>query len=382
MRRGAAVWDAGGGTYHVFGYDDTERILADHETFSSDRRRLMSGGGPDTPGNLTMMDPPEHRTLRQHVSEAFASRAISHLEARIASVAGDLLDGIDEPEWDFVGRLAHPLPVVVMAELLGVDVADRALFRSWADGLTSLQVDDMSSLEIAGAVRSAMREMHAYMLAQCRLRRSGTRDDLLGRLCREGAGQGLDDETVAGFAGLLLMAGHITTTLLLSNALLCLDENPAVAAALRHDATLIPSALEEVLRTRSPFMQTGRVTTRSVTVGACAIPANSFVTPWLLSANHDETRFAGPERFDIRRRPNPHLGFGHGIHFCIGARLARLEARVALELLLERFPDLRLAEGSGLPYYDPPIYGVRRLPVVTTEPRREFSPCRSSIRIG
>src|SRR5437764_4028348 len=137
-----------------------------------------------------------------------------------------------------------------MAELLGVDVADRALFRSWADGLTSMQVGDMSSLEIAGAVHNAMREMQEYMLAQCRLRRSAHRDDLLGRLCAiEVSGQGLDDETVAGFAGLLLMAGHITTTLLLSNALLCLDENPAAAAAIRHDPTLIPSALEEVLRT-------------------------------------------------------------------------------------------------------------------------------------
>jgi cytochrome P450 len=355
--------------YHVFRYDDAGRVLADHETFSSDRGRLMPGGGPDAPGNLTMMDPPEHRRLRQQVSEAFASRAASHLEARIASVAEDLLNGIDEPEWDLVGRFAHPLPVVVMAELLGVDVADRGLFRSWADGLTSLQVDDMSSLEIAGAVRGAMHEMHEYMLVQCQLRRSSRRDDLLGRLCRsQVTGTGLEDDTVAGVAGLLLMAGHITTTLLLSNAVLCLDENPAAAAALRRDRRLIAFALEEVLRTRSPFMQTGRVTTRSVTIGACTIPANSFVTAWLLSANHDETQFADPERFDVRRRPNPHLGFGHGIHFCIGARLARLEARIALGLLLERFPGIRLAEDSDLPYYDPPIYGVRRLPVVTTNP--------------
>lgn len=369
MRRSEPVWRDGGGTYHVFGYDGTERILADHETFSSDRSRLIPGGGPDTPGNLTMMDPPEHGALRRLVSEAFTSRSVSRMEAQIRSITGDLLDAIDGNEWDFVERFAHPLPVVVMAELLGVEVADRTLFRSWADELTSLQVGDMSSLEIAGAVHKAMSEMYGYMLDQCRLRRSSGRDDLLGRLCAIGvAGASLDDRTIAGFAGLLLLAGHITTTLLLSNALLCLNENPAAAAALRDDPTLIPSALDEVLRTRSPFMQTGRVTTRPVTIGPCAIPANSFVTPWLLSANHDETRFVDPERFDVRRRPNPHLGFGHGIHFCVGARLARLEARVALELLLERFADILVADGSDLPYYASPIYGVRRVPVVTTKP--------------
>jgi cytochrome P450 len=212
--------------------------------------------------------------------------------------------------------------------------------------------------------------MHEYMREQCRLRRRRPGDDLLTRLtAARGDEQRPDDEAIAGFAGLLLLAGHITTTLLLGNAVLALEDSPGLAASLRAEPSRIPAALEEVLRTRCPFMQAGRNTTRAAEVGGTPVPAGSFVVAWLLSANHDEAQFPAPERFDPRRQPNPHLAFGHGIHFCIGAFLARLEARLALECVLDRFPDLRFAgDPDARSPYPWPMYGVRRLPV-TTRPR-------------
>jgi cytochrome P450 len=210
-----------------------------------------------------------------------------------------------------------------------------------------------------------MREMNRYLLAQISRRRARPGGDLLSALVSaEVEGARLEDEEIVGFAGLLLIAGHITTTALLGNAILTLDEHPAAAAALRAEPGALPTAIEEVLRYRPPFPRLIRRATREVAFGARVVRAGELLLLWIASANRDAARFDEPDRFDIRRKPNPHLAFGHGIHFCVGAPLARLEAKIALELLLARYREIRVARDEPGESYDPRvIISARRLPV-------------------
>src|SRR6185503_19274162 len=287
-------------------HGDVEAILRDPATFSSDTARLVPAAAPVRRGMLTQIDPPEHRALRRLVSATFTPRTVAGLEPRIRSLTG---------------------------ELLGLPADDRPLFRTWADGLFNMQVGDPNDPELGPQVAAAMSEIIDYFLRACRARRAEPRDDLISALVTtEAEGRVLDDEEAANFSMLLLLAGHITTTVLLGNAVRTFDENPGVWAELRAEPALIPGAIEEVLRLRSPFVQVGRATVRAVDVGGVEIPADVLVLPWLLSANHDPAAHREPERFDLRRGlgGGAQLAFGHGVHFCLGAPLARLEGRVAL----------------------------------------------------
>lgn len=325
------------GAWHVFRHADVAAVLADPATFSSDTSSLM----PDqedlrlfSRGNIVAMDPPRHREVRALVNQAFTPRVVAGLEPRIAEVTGRLLDEVSGTgSFDLVDVLAYPLPVTVIAELLGVPAQDLPLFRRWADTLFSVQSSDatvMPSEDRLERVRPVMREMNDYLLEHIRHRRVHPSDDLLGRLTTARVhDQVLQDEEVVGLAAVLLLAGHITTTALLGNAVLCLDRNPQAAAEVRADRSLVPGAIEEVLRYRTPFPRLGRMTTTDVELGDRRIPARSILLPWVGAANRDPRRYPDPERFDIHRS-GPHLAFGHGIHFCLGAPLARLEGRVAL----------------------------------------------------
>src|SRR5262249_21708862 len=210
-----------------------------------------------------------------------------------------------------------------------------------------------------------IREMNGYLLAHIRQRRARRADDLTSELVGvEVDGERLDDQEIVGFVGLLLLAGHITTTALLGNAVLTLDEHPGAAAELRADPTRLPGAIEEVLRYRSPFPRLARRAARDVELGGQAIAANEIVILWLASANRDPAKFPEPDRFDVRRTPNPHLAFGHGIHFCLGAPLARLEARIALGILLERYREIAVARDEAVELYNPwTMISAKRLPV-------------------
>jgi cytochrome P450 len=206
--------------------------------------------------------------------------------------------------------------------------------------------------------------MIAYLREHCADRRANPRQDLISRLATvEANGERLSDEEVVNFSIVLLMAGHITTTALLGNTVLCLDEHPEVWAQMRADRSLVEPAIEEVLRYRPSFTQVGRVTTIETELAGQIIPADAIVTPWLLSANRDEREFADPDRFDIHRSGNHHLAFGHGIHFCIGHLLARLEARVAVGILLDRYAEIRLAPQTQLEFYSRGIFAAREVPV-------------------
>jgi cytochrome P450 len=358
--------------WELFGHADVLHALSDPATFSSDLRKFVPPQ-PDfevfAKGNFVGMDPPKHRKLRDLVSQAFTPRMVSGLAPRIATVTNELLDSTGGAErFDLVGALAYPLPVIVIAEMLGIPVADRGSFRTWADALLSRDDQDVNALPDEATMNrmgSIMREMNDYLLIHIRERRAQPTDDLISKLVRaEVDGHRLDDEEIVGFVGLLLIAGHITTTALLGNAIICFDEHPEAAEELRADLTKIPAAIEEVLRYRPPFPRSARRTTAEVAIGGKQIPADQLLTLWLASANRDKAHFENPDRFDIHRKPNSHVSFGHGIHFCLGAPLARLEGKIALEILLKRYRTIAVARDDRCDFQNPyAMISVKRLPI-------------------
>jgi cytochrome P450 len=370
--RGQVHFDDRQQCWHVLGHPEARTVLSDPGAFSSDLTPLQPAQDDFAlfqRGNFVRMDPPQHRKLRTLVSQAFTPKVVADLEPRIAELTTQLLEQVPD-EFDLIDALAYPLPVIVIAELLGVPTADRVLFRTWADVLLSQDVDREQSLVEAGeqamaAVAPTLREMNAYFLDHIRLRRAHPGADLTSKLVwAEVDGERLTDEEIVGFVGLLLIAGHITTTATLGNSLLCFRDAPDAVAEVRADSTLLPAAIEEVLRVRTPFPRLARLTTTDAEVGGVRIPAGSVVMPWLTAANRDERVFPEPHRFDIRRAPNPHLSFGHGIHFCLGAPLARLEARVALRLMLERYVDIEVADADEVEQRNPwTMVAVTRLPL-------------------
>lgn len=365
MRDTTPVWqDPNNGMWHVFRYRDVATVLAEYETFGSDFSEVFPEQAELFEGNILAMDPPRHHRLRALVSRAFTPRAIAELDGRIAEVVTQLLDetgGRDHLE--LVSDLAYPLPVIVIAELLGVPAEDRPLFKTWADGLLSREeIDPTDKVALEESARD-LRKFHDYLRQHVAQRRRQLRYDLLGALvAAEIDGAKLNDQEIVGFATVLLLAGHITTTVLLGNSIRCLDEHPEAQDLLRAHPAGIPAAIEEVLRTYTPFTRTGRITTTTVPLGEQVIPPRQFVNAWLGSANRDERQFDNPDDFVIDRTPNPHLGFGKGIHFCIGAPLARRESKIALEILLRRYRRLRLDPNHPpQPYLNPGINGMSTL---------------------
>ncbi len=365
MRDEHPVWRDKHGVWHVFRYTDVARVTSDPQVFSSAVGRVVPVAQRLRAGNLLQTDPPRHHTLRRLVGAGFSPKIVTGLVPRIAALTHELLDATGGgAEFDLIPALAYPLPVIVIAELLGLPASDRGLFRTWADKLLTLDVDDPNDPELARKVDEATAELLAYLHEHCRDRRGHPRDDLISRLATvEAEGQRLTDEEVVNFSLVLLLAGHITTTALLGNTILCLDTHPQVWAELHADSSLVPAALEEVLRYRTPVTQLGRVTMAETELAGQVIPADALVMLWLLSANRDVREFPDPDRFDIHRRANRHLAFGHGIHFCIGQLLARVEGKVALGVLLDRYAEIRLTPGAPLEFYARGIFAARNIPV-------------------
>jgi cytochrome P450 len=352
-------------SWRVFRYADVLRILSDPVNFSNDMARVMPQQ-EFTRGNVAMMDPPKHTHIRSIVSKAFTPRVVAGLEPRVVEITNDLLDQAIARgnEFDLVEDLAYPMPVMVIADLLGVPRSDQGLFRGWADSLLSIKGGDIQSAEFVQAIERSQRELRDYLRQQVADRRAHPGDDLIsGLIAADVDGQRLDDDEIANFASLLLMGGHVTTTLILGNAVLCLAENPGARAEATEDRAKLPRLIEEVLRYRPVFVVNARVTNNEVVLGGQSIPPDSLVLSSLMSANHDERQFDNPGRFDIHRDLNPHLGFGHGIHYCMGAPLGRLETKLALDILLTRFPDFALTPGGVPQFYDTGLCGVKSLPV-------------------
>jgi cytochrome P450 len=351
----------------IFDYDGVKRALEDHETFSSAARPPGSTGKPFD--WLVFNDPPRHAKLRALVSRAFTPRIVADLEPRIRQMSGELFGtNLERGEMELVADYSSQLPVMVIAELLGIPPADRAMFKHWSDSILLL-ADTVAGGEQARRAGqqygSILLEMDAYLTTTLDNRRKSPGDDLLSKLAHvEVEGARLAHEEISGFFQLLLAAGSETTINLINNAVLCLLEHPGQIAQLRKRFDLIPTAIEEVLRFRSPFQAVFRQTTRSIDLNGESIPTDKLVLPLIGSANRDPRHFANADCFDIARHPNPHLAFGHGIHFCLGAALSRLEAKIALEDLLGRMEHIEFA--CDEPWEPRPafhVHGPMRLPI-------------------
>jgi cytochrome P450 len=364
-RRQPVFLDERTGIYHVLSYNEVQRAMIDVATFRSDMSEIMPLQ-TFRRGNIVQTDPPRHRELRTLLSGAFMHRTKNLVDKRITEIIHELIDRVEGSDtFDLTASLTYPLPITVVAELLGVPASDRDLFRKWADDMFSLSFDTAFDPNLPKAIDDAAKPMIEYLGAHVAERRRTPREDLMSDLVNADLnGNGLDDEEARTFCAILLLAGHITTTLMLGNAILSLDENPAVAATLRQDREAMPGFIEEVLRCRTPFTQLSRMTNTDTVLGGVQIPAGRMVALWLAAANRDESHFPDPDRFDPGRRPNQHLSFGQGIHFCMGAPLARLETRIALDILHERLPHLRVADGEQPEFFSAPgALGPRRLPV-------------------
>jgi len=293
-------------------------------------------------------DPPAHTKLRALISQAFTPRMIADLEPRIRQLSRELLHpAIERGEMDLAAEFSVPLPMKVIAGMLGIPLDEWATYKRWSDTILRLSYTRSGGEEAERARRdftAVTAEMGAYLADITERRRREPQDDLLTRLIlAEVDGEHLSPDEILGFFQLLVLGGQETTSDLLNNAVLCLLENPAELARLRAAPALLPSAIEEVLRYRSPFQWIMRTPRRDVEVAGQTIPAGALVLPMIGAANRDSRQFRDPNRFDITRDPNPHVAFGHGIHFCIGAALSRLEARIALSDLLTRFRRFELA---------------------------------------
>ena len=365
MRDEQPVWRDPAGHVHVFRHEDIQRIVADPAAFSSDTVGRLSGGKEKAPGGtLLLLDPPQHAKMRRLVTKVFTAKMITGLAPQITEVATGLLDDIDSDRFDLVDAFANPLPVIVIASMLGVPPSDRGLFQVWADSLLTVNWESPEGMETLGRT---VAELGGYLQEHVTARRKQDHDDLIGTLVRaEVDGESLNDEDIVSFAALLLLAGHVTTAVLLGNMLLSLDLEPERLDELRADRSRIDPFMEEVLRCRPPFLKIERVPTADVEIAGETVPENTKMFLWLLSANRDERVFPDPDRF-VPDRPNARqMAFGHGIHYCLGAPLARMEGRIALNLMLDRFSGIRVdRSGDPLSYYHNRVnvFGLPHLPL-------------------
>jgi cytochrome P450 len=359
----------------IFDYDGVRRALVDHENFSSDLTHVPGQGNPGE--WFLFFDPPRHTKLRALIAKAFTPSVVVNLEPRIRELSRELLDPlIDRGTLDLATEFAVPLPMRVIAELLGVPAVDWPRYRRWSDAILKIantftrDAEAVRTIDEYRAVSDEMRAVLPELIA--RLRAEDRHDALLTRLAdAEVDGGRLTPGELLGFVQLLLVGGQETTANLINNAILCFIDHPDQLARLRTAPELLQSAIEEVLRYRSPLHWMPRATRRDVELHGQAISAGKLVLPMIGSANRDPKQFPDGGRFDITRDPNPHLAFGHGVHACLGAPLARLEARIALADFLGRVDDFGLAApGPWEPRQALSVHGPSRLPIRVTPARR------------
>jgi cytochrome P450 len=310
--------------------------------------------------NVLYLDPPDHTRLRKLVNKAFTPRAIDRLRPRIEQITDHLLDQMDGQEAvDLLASFAVPLPVTAISELLGVPVSDRPDFWAWSHVLNG----NGAAADRLGTLRAAA----DYLGVLADRKRAEPGEDLISRMVIAAEdGDQLSREELIAMSLLMLLAGHDTTVSLIANGVLAFLRSPDQLALMRADPSLLPNAVEEILRYDGPVnISTARFTREPIELGGVHIPAGEMVYPSMLAANRDPLRFTIPDRFDISRDAGGHVGFGHGVHFCLGAPLARMEGCIALGKLFDRFPAIRLAAGPGaLTYRDSTlIHGPLSMPV-------------------
>jgi hypothetical protein len=315
---------------------------------------------------MLFRDPPDHTRLRSLVNRAFTPRVVEDLRPHIRDVARYLIDRVvTDGAMDVVEDLAVPLPAIVIAELLGVPPDDREQFKAWSAQIV-LALDGTLPPAVRMQAAGARGELASYFDRLIGQRRRRPRRDLLSDLVAvEDKGERLSHPELLSMCNLLLVAGHETTTNLLASGALTLLRHPDQLALLRQRPNLLAGAVEELLRFESPVQRIGRVAKAPVTVGDVEIKAGQMAAAVVAAANRDPAVFPDPDRLDVTRRPGPHLAFGHGPHFCLGAPLARLDGQVVFEALLDRLPALRLADPDWTPEWsaNTVIRGLKALPV-------------------
>jgi cytochrome P450 len=358
-------------------YADVTAILRDPR-FSADerkqsgfekmRRQAVKQGIMDADegygGSMLRVDPPDHTRLRSLVSRAFTPRTVEGLRGRVQTVVDEHLDAVaDEGGMDVIASLAYPLPVIIIAELLGIPADDQARFKHWSDEM--VRGMGMSSTDDARRSRRAQRELRAYFEGIASARRADPREDLLSAmLAAEDGGERLSADELYETCALLLVAGHETTSNLIGNGLLALLRQPEQIRLLRDEPCRMEQAVEELLRYDSPVQATTRIAPEDIDFQGQTFRAGQQVALILGAANRDPNRFADPDRLDVTREDARHAAFGHGIHFCLGAPLARLEAPIAFRAMIERFPNMRLDESITPRWKENVILrGLEQLPV-------------------
>jgi cytochrome P450 len=345
--------DEANGRWLLFRYADIVAVLR-NPSVSSNRAPAMQRWVP--PGmrqlfeyrsdSMINCDAPKHNRLRLLVNKAFTTRAVEAMTANIQRLVDGFLDAVEpRGRMDVIADLAYPLPVTVIAEMLGVPPEDRDRFKHWSDQLAVTANGNPSGLQPKDYRRIAQcyEELSAYFAEVVARRRAQPRNDLLSALAQaEEAGDRLNESELYANATLLLVAGHETTTNLIGNGTLALLRHPDQWQRLKADPSLVPGAVEELLRYDSPVQFTARVLTEDMEIGGKWLQAGQMAQLVLGSANRDPEQFTDPERLDVGRQDVKHLAFGLGSHYCLGAPLARLEARIVFETLLRRFPNLHL----------------------------------------
>jgi cytochrome P450 len=348
------------GGYVLTRFDDVLEALLDPQTFSS-----AQGPGPapsvnlNPPAALPATDPPYHDQLRALVNRAFTPRRVAASEPRIQALASQLVGAIDTDEFDVVPALSIPLPVFVIAEMLGVEPERQPDFRRWSDAFVGL-LESEPTPELTEAAMGLV----GYFKELAEQRRRDPKDDLVSALVHaEIDGKRLSEAELDGFFIVLLVAGNETTTNLISNQLRILSERPDLWKRLRDDRSLVPLAIEETVRFDTPVQNLGRQTTRDVVVRGVEIPRDSRVIVSYGAANRDPEAFEAAEEYRPERSEKKHLGFGQGVHFCLGAGLARLEGRIALNALLDRFETLEPGSEAPQRLQSTVIRGFESLPL-------------------
>jgi len=351
--------------FAVSRYKDVEYVLHHPGEFSSTAFQVLFSGGLNLSPNsgalaghrllsspmMISVDPPNHMKLRGIVNRGFTPRRIQALEPRLREIAEGFVDAtLASGEMDLVQDLSIPFPVTVIAELLGIDPEKREQFKHWSDA-TVIGLSGIAKEFTKEDVQRNADEMADYIDSIVAERRANPKADLISALVSAQEGEALSNGEVLSFVFLLLVAGNETTTNLIGNAVSALLQHPDQLREVTDNPDLIPQMLEEVLRYDSPIQALPRVATQTVQLDGGTIEKGSFVMTLFASANRDEDQFPNASTFDIHRKPQPHLAFGHGIHFCLGASLARLEARIALETLLARCRKLEL-KAEEIPVLD------------------------------
>ncbi|MFE3897515.1 MULTISPECIES: cytochrome P450 [unclassified Priestia] len=365
MRKESPVYyDENTGVWNVFLYEDVKRVLSEKETFSSHFSTNKGSIGK----TLINQDPPKHTQVRSIVNRSFTPRVMKEWEPRIQAITEELIQRMDGKEKiDIYKDFAHPLPIIVISELLGVPSKYMDQFKQWSDILVSSpkssNEEDMK--EFLTTRETAERELEEFFQTIIADKRKNLSNDLISILIRaEEETLKITEKELVPFCNLLLVAGNETTTNLLTNAVFSILENNGVYDELRNDLSLIPSMVEESLRYRSPAQVLRRKVIQDTEIGGQQLQKGETVIIWLGSANRDENKFQDASMFDIHRKPNPHIAFGHGIHFCLGAPLARMEATIAMTALIKKYSSLSFPEGFILdPIESSAVYGLRSFPV-------------------